>query len=159
MGHKLTFPYMCSFRSSLNIWFAGDDVTPTPEFQNDTDDAENSGNDELFDPEIELEIDYFFQEFLQSYLALENQTALYKMGHKYKDFVFDCNFRGIDCRYIIEHDSKPITDSWTGRTLWRHHLWPKLASFILKLCWKKSDTLFRFICSMEGVVSYWACSE
>ncbi|XP_020621667.1 amiloride-sensitive sodium channel subunit alpha-like [Orbicella faveolata] len=100
---------MCSFRSILNISFVGDDVTPTPDFQNDIDDTENNGTDELFDPEEELRIDYLFQEFLLSYLALENQTALYKMGHKYKDFVFDCNFRGIDCR-------KNYSKYW-------HHFW------------------------------------
>lgn len=103
---------MCSFRSILNISFVGDDVTPTPDFQNDIDDTENNGTDELFDPEEELRIDYLFQEFLLSYLALENQTALYKMGHKYKDFVFDCNFRGIDCRYVIEYDSYSLLTHW-----------------------------------------------
>ena len=98
---------MYSLRSILNILFAGD-VTPTPDFQNDTEDdqfTENSGTDELFDPEEELKIDYLFQELLLSHLALENQTALYKMGHKYEDFLFDCNFRGIDCRYVVDHDS------------------------------------------------------
>ena len=85
----------------LNILFVGD-VASTPDFQNDTED--NSGTDELFDPEEELRIDYLFQEFLLSYLALENQTTLYKMGHKYEDFVFDCNFRGIDCRFCTDHD-------------------------------------------------------
>ena len=77
------------------------DVTPTPDFQSDT---ENNDTDELFDPEEELRIDYLFQEFLESSLAFENETTLYKMGHKYKDFVFDCNFRGIDCRCVIDHD-------------------------------------------------------
>lgn len=97
----------------LNILFLGDvtptpddtDVTPTPHDTEDDNFAENSGTDGLFDPEEELRIDYLFQDLLLSYLALENQTALYNMGHKYKDFVFDCNFRGIDCRYVIVHDS------------------------------------------------------
>ena len=83
-------------KTILNILFVGD-ATPTPDFQDD-----NNDSDELFDPEEELRIDYLFQEFLESYLAFENQTALYKMGHKYEDFVFDCNFRGIDCRYVID---------------------------------------------------------
>lgn len=82
-------------------------MTPSPDVQSDTEDnyfAENNGTDELVDPEEELRIDYLVQEFLESSLAFENETALHKMGHKYNDFVFDCNFRGIDCRYVIDHD-------------------------------------------------------
>lgn len=92
----------------LYILYIVGDVTPKQNFQNDTEDnysAENNGTDESYDPEVELEIDYLFQEFLESSLAFKNETTLYKMGHKYKDFVFDCNFRGIDCRYVIDHDS------------------------------------------------------
>ena len=92
----------------LYILYIVGDVTPKQNFQNDAEDnysAENNGTDESYDPEVELEIDYLFQEFLESSLAFKNETTLYKMGHKYKDFVFDCNFRGIDCRYVIDHDS------------------------------------------------------
>ncbi len=38
------------------------------------------------------------EEVFVSYLAMFNYTTLNKLGHKYKDFVFDCNFRGNDCR-------------------------------------------------------------
>ena len=58
----------------------------------------NNGTDENFDPEEQLTIDYLFEDLLLSHLALENFTTLHKMGHKYEDFVFDCNFRGINCR-------------------------------------------------------------
>ena len=76
-------------------------VTPSPDVQNITANnsaAENNDTNEDYDPEEELRIDYLFEDLLLSHLALENDTMLYKMGHKYKDFVFDCNFRGIDCR-------------------------------------------------------------
>lgn len=82
--------------------FAGDGTpTPTPDIQTITEDnsfEENNDTDENYDPEEELRVDYLFEDLLLSHLALENHTTLYKMGHKYKDFVFDCNFRGIDCR-------------------------------------------------------------
>ena len=58
----------------------------------------NNDTTEYYTPEEQLIVDYLFEDLLLSFLALENQTTLHKMGHKYEDFVYDCNFRGIDCR-------------------------------------------------------------
>ncbi|KAJ7355010.1 hypothetical protein OS493_028677 [Desmophyllum pertusum] len=93
-----------------------DDVTtPTPEVPTNaatdymtevptnaaTDSMTENNDTDDYDPEEDLRIDYLFEDLLLSYLAIENYTTLHKMGHEYKDFVFDCNFRGIDCRYSV----------------------------------------------------------
>ena len=73
--------------------FADDEIetTESPATGNDT---------ELdIDPDDELRVDYLFEELLIAKLAVENNTILSEMGHQFKDLVFDCNFRGNDCRY------------------------------------------------------------
>ena len=46
----------------------------------------------------ELRRAYLFEELLWRKMALANFTQLPSRGHKFKDLVFECNFRGIDCR-------------------------------------------------------------
>ncbi|XP_073254651.1 epithelial sodium channel subunit gamma-like [Porites lutea] len=67
--------------------------------------TETPGNDtELdIDPDDELRVDYLFEELLIAKLAVENNTMLSDMGHQFKDFVFDCNFRGNDCRNFSKY--------------------------------------------------------
>lgn len=50
------------------------------------------------DPEKQLEVEYLVQEMLVAKLAVENYTTLRSMGHQFEDFVFDCSFKGNDCR-------------------------------------------------------------
>lgn len=75
-------------------------ATPTDASGSGEGDRSPTNNDttEYYTPEEQLIVDYLFEDLLLSFLALENQTTLHKMGHKYEDFVYDCNFRGIDCR-------------------------------------------------------------
>jgi len=68
----------------------GDEIDPSAS-SNDTDELQE-------DPEQQLRIDYLIEKMLISKLAVENASNLYKMGHKFNDLVFDCNFRGTDCR-------------------------------------------------------------
>ncbi|XP_022797297.1 degenerin deg-1-like [Stylophora pistillata] len=72
----------------------------------------NNDTTEHYTPEEQFIVDYLFEDLLLSFLALENQTTLHKMGHKYEDFVYDCNFRGIDCR---ENYSKYWNRFWDYR--------------------------------------------
>ena len=57
-----------------------------------------SNDSEFVDPEWEMEIEYLFEDMLIGKLAAENYTTLHDMGEQFNDFVFDCNFRGKDCR-------------------------------------------------------------
>ena len=43
-------------------------------------------------------IDYLIEEALLAKIAQENHSTLFKLGHQYEDFVFECSFRGYDCR-------------------------------------------------------------
>ena len=45
-----------------------------------------------------LKFDYIYEDVFVQYLARQNYTTLSKLGHQYNDFVFDCNYRGEDCR-------------------------------------------------------------
>ena len=60
--------------------------------------TENDTDELYFDQENELRVNYLVEELLIAKLAVENDTELYKMGHKFYDLVFDCNFKGDDCR-------------------------------------------------------------
>ena len=57
--------------------------------------ARDNHSDELHQ---ELRRAYLFEELLWREIALASVTQLSSRGHKFKDLVFDCNFRGIDCR-------------------------------------------------------------
>lgn len=43
-------------------------------------------------------IEYLIEEALLAKIAHENHSTLFKLGHQYEDFVFECSFRGYDCR-------------------------------------------------------------
>lgn len=58
----------------------------------------NSLDYSSFDPELEMAIDYLVENMLIGKLAAENTSTLFKMGHQFEDFVFNCNFKGSDCR-------------------------------------------------------------
>lgn len=44
------------------------------------------------------EIEYQIEEALLAKVAQENDSMLFALGHQFKDFVFECSFRGYDCR-------------------------------------------------------------
>ena len=46
----------------------------------------------------ELRRAYLFEELLWRQIALTNRSHLRSKGHQFKDLVFECSFRGIDCR-------------------------------------------------------------
>ena len=50
----------------------------------------------------EILTDDILEDVFVEYLAKQNYTTLEKLGHKYNDFVFECNFRGNDCRYHMQ---------------------------------------------------------
>ncbi|XP_029186299.2 amiloride-sensitive sodium channel subunit alpha-like [Acropora millepora] len=58
----------------------------------------NFSNYSSVDPELEVEIEHLFEDMLIGKLATENTSTLFNMGHQFQDFVFECNFKGIDCR-------------------------------------------------------------
>lgn len=43
-------------------------------------------------------LEYQIEEALLAKVAQENDSILFAMGHQFKDFVFECSFRGYDCR-------------------------------------------------------------
>lgn len=42
--------------------------------------------------------DFLVEEALLAKIAGENHSTLFKLGPQYEDFVFECSFRGYDCR-------------------------------------------------------------
>lgn len=42
--------------------------------------------------------DFLVEEALLAKIAEENHSTLFKLGPQYEDFVFECSFRGYDCR-------------------------------------------------------------
>ena len=84
------------FNAISYFLFADDEIETT-----ESPTAETPGNNtELdIDSDDELRADYLIEELLIAKLAVENNTMLSEMGHQFKDLVFDCNFRGNDCRY------------------------------------------------------------
>ncbi|KAJ7355012.1 ligand-gated sodium channel [Desmophyllum pertusum] len=58
----------------------------------------NRKDNEDYSLEDGLEFFTLFQEVLMAELALEKYNTLYGLGHKFNEFVFECNFRGNDCR-------------------------------------------------------------
>ena len=43
-------------------------------------------------------LEYQIEEALLAKVAQENDSKLFSMGHQFKDFVFECSYRGYDCR-------------------------------------------------------------
>ena len=43
-------------------------------------------------------VESLIEEALLAKIALENDSSLFELGHQYEDFVFECSFRGYDCR-------------------------------------------------------------
>ena len=44
------------------------------------------------------EKEYAIEEAIRAELALQNDSTIVDMGHQFEDFVFECSFRGYDCR-------------------------------------------------------------
>ena len=42
--------------------------------------------------------EYQIEEAILAKVAQENDSTLFSMGHQFKDFVFECSYRGYDCR-------------------------------------------------------------
>lgn len=58
---------------------------------------ESSGKEFYIDEEAK-EIEYQIEEALLAKVAQENDSMLFALGHQFKHFVFECSFRGYDCR-------------------------------------------------------------
>lgn len=43
-------------------------------------------------------LEYQIEEAILAKVARENDSTLFAMGHQFKDFVFECSYRGYDCR-------------------------------------------------------------
>lgn len=52
-------------------------------------------------PEETKEEEYRIEETIRAELAMKNDSETYSMGHQFKDLVFECSFRGYDCRYVV----------------------------------------------------------
>ena len=57
--------------------------------------ARDNRSDEIHQ---ELRRAYLFKDLLWREIDLANFTQLPSKGHKFKDLVFECDFRGNDCR-------------------------------------------------------------
>lgn len=51
-----------------------------------------------FSTEEAKEIESQIEEALLAKVSQENDSTLFALGHQFKDFVFECSFRGYDCR-------------------------------------------------------------
>ncbi|XP_022797294.1 amiloride-sensitive sodium channel subunit alpha-like [Stylophora pistillata] len=49
-------------------------------------------------PEESKEEEYRIEETIRAELAMKNDSETYSMGHQFEDLVFECSFRGYDCR-------------------------------------------------------------
>lgn len=45
------------------------------------------------------ELEFEMEETIRAELALKNDSTIVEMGHQFEDLVFECSFRGYDCRY------------------------------------------------------------
>ena len=52
------------------------------------------------------EQEYEIEEAIRAELALKNDSMIVKMGHQFEDLVFECSFRGYDCRLV--HSTKTL---------------------------------------------------
>lgn len=52
------------------------------------------------------EQEYEIEEAIRAELALKNDSMIVEMGHQFEDLVFECSFRGYDCRSI--HSTKML---------------------------------------------------
>ena len=50
------------------------------------------------------EQEYEIEEAIRAELALKNDSMIVKMGHQFEDLVFECSFRGYDCRLVHSID-------------------------------------------------------
>lgn len=46
------------------------------------------------------EEEYEIEEAIRAELALKNDSMIVEMGHQFEDLVFECSFRGYDCRLV-----------------------------------------------------------
>ena len=46
------------------------------------------------------EEEYEIEEAIRAELALKNDSMIVEMGHQFEDLVFECSFRGYDCRLL-----------------------------------------------------------
>lgn len=44
---------------------------------------------------------YEIEEAIRAVVALQNDSAIVDMGHQFEDLVFECSFRGYDCRCLL----------------------------------------------------------
>lgn len=52
-------------------------------------------------PEETKEEEYRVEETIRAEIAMKNDSETYHMGHQFEDLVFECSFRGYDCRYVV----------------------------------------------------------
>lgn len=49
------------------------------------------------------EEEYEIEEAIRAELALKNDSMIVEMGHQFEDLVFECSFRGYDCRLMHQY--------------------------------------------------------
>ena len=54
---------------------------------------------------------YEVEEAIRAELALQNDSTVFDMGHQFEDLVFECSFRGYDCRFVNLNDSATVVCS------------------------------------------------
>ena len=76
------------------------DINSLSDLLHDVDDNNSltSANQSRARLDEELRVAYLFEELLLGSVVTENTTTLKNMGHQFEDLVFECNFRGNDCR-------------------------------------------------------------
>ncbi|XP_068734788.1 degenerin del-1-like [Montipora capricornis] len=68
----------------------------------DVDTVGDEDNDEGFDFDgldgQQKAIEFEIEEAIRAELALQNDSTIFYMGHQFQDLVFECSYRGYDCR-------------------------------------------------------------
>ncbi|XP_068684972.1 amiloride-sensitive sodium channel subunit alpha-like [Montipora foliosa] len=96
---KIPPDYFKSIKEEIRRLFGVQNEFPSLVSEESWEDLSGASKDsEFVDAEREMEIEYLFEDMLIGKLSAENYTTLHDMGEQFNDFVFDCNFRGKDCR-------------------------------------------------------------
>ena len=68
----------------------------------DVDTVGDEDNDEGFDFDgldgQQKAIEFEIEEAIRAELALQNDSTIFYMGHQFQDLVFECSYKGYDCR-------------------------------------------------------------
>ena len=98
----IPYPYNDDYNSNYD---SNDNYEYNYNYDNDYNYDYNSNYDYDYDyffgglEEETKEQEFETEETIRAELALQNDSTIVEMGHQFEDLVFECSFRGYDCRY------------------------------------------------------------